>query len=94
MVILNSEMLLRTKRMRDAASILESGLAAADPTSIIPKFVGKNTIRMRDRDINLDEYGAVYTVAFGKAAPGSSGCPARLRVPASRPSTAGPTSSA
>lgn len=68
MVILNSETLLRTKRTRDAASILESGLAAADPASIIPKFVGKNTISMRDRDINLDEYSATYTVAFGKAA--------------------------
>lgn len=78
MVILRSEMLRRTKRTRDAASILESGLAAADPASIIPRFVSPDTIRMRDHDIDLSEYGAIYTVAFGKAADSMSRAVARI----------------
>lgn len=81
MVILNSGGLCRTKRTRDAVSILESGLAAADPASIIPRFVDHNTIRMDDHDIDLSGYDAVYTVAFGKAADSMSRAAARvLRV--------------
>ena len=78
MAILNSERLGRTKRTRDAVSILESGLAAADPASIIPRFVDHNTIRMSDHDIDLSEHGAVYTVAFGKAADSMSRAVARV----------------
>ena len=78
MVIPNFETLRRTKRTCDAMSILESGLAAADPAGIIPRFVGKGTIRMSDHDINLGKYGAVYTVAFGKAADSMSRAVGRI----------------
>ena len=68
MEIANRSQLCATRRMQDAVEILEAGMSAADPLSIMPDFVGAGGIRLRDRTVSLDGYDGVYTVAFGKAA--------------------------
>ena len=68
MHISNAAALGATKRARHAVSILEAGLEAADPARIIPRYVTDCVVRVGGADIPLDGYGAVYTVAFGKAA--------------------------
>jgi len=48
--------------------ILESGLVAAMPKSIIQKIIRKNQIIIRKNTKSLLKYGQIFVVAFGKAA--------------------------
>lgn len=75
--IQNATSLGYTSRTRHAISILEAGLAAADPASILPKFVGRNQVLAGGSPIPLDKYDNVYTVAIGKAADSMSRAVAR-----------------
>lgn len=76
--ICNAADLGSTKKARHAISILEEGLAAADPARIITPYVGEGVVRVRGSDIKLDEYDALYTVAMGKAADAMSRAASRI----------------
>ncbi|RNJ78833.1 MAG: DUF4147 domain-containing protein [Nitrosopumilus sp. B06] len=67
MIIQNFHDLATSSRKKESLQILEAGLRAADPEAIIPKFVTREAIRMEKKTINVSEYSAIYTVAFGKA---------------------------
>ena len=67
MIIQNFHDLATSSRKKESLQILEAGLRAADPEAIIPKFVTRDEIRMEKKTINVSEYSAIYTVAFGKA---------------------------
>ncbi len=68
MIIENFAKLATNTRRNDCLNILESGLAAADPARIIPRFVTPNQIRIDDDMVDVSVYSGVYLVAFGKAA--------------------------
>jgi glycerate 2-kinase len=68
MIIQNFEQIATTQRKTDCLLILESGLEAANPERIIPKFVNSKEIKINDSIINLESYKGIYTIAFGKAA--------------------------
>ena len=63
MRIQNFEDLATSRRKRDCLEILESGLQAADPRNIIPRFVTPGGIKQ----VKFSDYSGVYSVAFGKA---------------------------
>ena len=67
-MIQNFSELSTTSKKKDALEILESGLAAATPENILPKFVTKNEIKVNGKSLKLDDFSNIYTVAFGKAA--------------------------
>lgn len=64
------EIIAESDRRRDCISILEAGLAAADPAMFIPRYVKEDRICTPGpgATVRLDDYSGVYTVAFGKAA--------------------------
>lgn len=64
------EIIAGSDRRRDCISIIEAGLAAADPAIFIPRYVKGDRICTPDPGVTvrLDDYNGVYTVAFGKAA--------------------------
>ncbi len=64
------EIIAESDRRRDCISILEAGLAAADPAMFIPRYVKEDRICAPGPGaaVRLDDYSGVYTVAFGKAA--------------------------
>ncbi len=68
MIIKNFEELATTDKKKDCLKILESGLQAANPENIIPKFVTPNEIRMGNSVFNIEKYSSIYSIAFGKAA--------------------------
>ena len=67
MFIQNFDEIATTDKKKECLEILESGLKAADPETIIPKFVSENLIKIEDKEIRLDKFSSIYTVAFGKA---------------------------
>jgi len=67
MIIQNFDDLATTDKKRDCLEILESGLQAANPENIIPKFVTPKEIRINKKTLNLEKYSNIYSVAFGKA---------------------------
>ena len=68
MIIEDSENLVKTERHKSVLKIIQSGLDAANPENFLPKFVKPNKIILKDKSYNLEQYGNIYTVAFGKAA--------------------------
>ena len=68
MIIKNFEELATTDKKKDCLEILESGLQAANPENIIPKFVTPNEIRIGNNVFNIEKYSSIYSIAFGKAA--------------------------
>lgn len=68
MFIQNYDELATTEKRKQCLEILESGLNAADPENIIPKFITPEMIKLDSKKIELKEYSNIYTVAFGKAA--------------------------
>ena len=64
------EIIAESDRRSDCVSIVEAGLAAADPAMFIPRYVKEDRICTPDPGVTvrLDDYAGVYTVAFGKAA--------------------------
>ena len=67
MFIQNFDELAITKKKKECLEILESGLNAADPENIIPKFVTPEQIKTEGESFPLKEFSSIYTVAFGKA---------------------------
>lgn len=59
MMIQNFSTLATSKKKHHTLEILEAGLAAADPHTILPKFLTSH--------INVTKYSKIHTVAFGKA---------------------------
>ena len=68
MIIQDFKELSKTTKHKDVLTILEEGLMAADPQNFIPKYVKPNKIEIREKKINLADYSAIHTVAFGKSA--------------------------
>ena len=67
MIIQNFDDLATTDKKKDCLEILESGLQAANPENIIPKFVTPKEIKINGKSFNLEKYSNIYSVAFGKA---------------------------
>ncbi len=67
MIIQNFKDLATSDKKKDCLEILESGLAAADPDNILPKFVTSDEIKLGGESIKIGEFSNVYSVAFGKA---------------------------
>ena len=67
MIIQNFQDLANTEKKKHCLEILESGLQAAQPENIIPKFVTPNKIKIDGETIDLKNYSAIHSVAFGKA---------------------------
>ncbi|MCS5528165.1 MAG: DUF4147 domain-containing protein [Nitrosopumilus sp.] len=67
MIIQNFDELATTEKKKDCLEILESGLQAANPENIIPKYVTPNEIKINGKILNIEKYSNIYTVAFGKA---------------------------
>ncbi|RNJ76281.1 MAG: DUF4147 domain-containing protein [Nitrosopumilus sp. H8] len=67
MIIQNFHELATSSRKKESLQILEAGLRAADPASIIPKFVTREEIKIGEKRIRIAGYSSIYTVAFGKA---------------------------
>ena len=67
MFIHNHDELATAEKKKHCLQILESGLAAADPENIIPKFVTKENIKVNNTIIEFSKFSNIYTVAFGKA---------------------------
>jgi len=68
MMIQNFKDLATSQKKKDTLEILESGLEAAMPENILPKFVTQNEIIVAGESLKLDKFSNIYTVAFGKAA--------------------------
>ena len=66
-IIQNFDELAVTEKKKDCLEILESGLQAANPENIIPKYVTPNEIKINGKILNIEKYSNIYTVAFGKA---------------------------
>jgi hydroxypyruvate reductase len=67
MIIKNFNELATTDKKKDCLEILESGLQAANPENIIPRFVTPNEIKINNKIFNIEKYSSIYSVAFGKA---------------------------
>ena len=67
-MIQNFDELATTQKKKETLEILETGLNAASPENILPKFVTKDKITIGGEILNLDKFSNIYTVAFGKAA--------------------------
>jgi len=67
LIIQNYKDLATTEKKKECLEILESGLKAADPEHIIPKFVTPYEIKLNDKTIHLKDFSGIYTVGFGKA---------------------------
>ena len=67
MIIKNFNELATTDKKKDCLEILESGLQAANPENIIPRFVTPNKIKINNKIFNIEKYSSIYSVAFGKA---------------------------
>ncbi|MDH3853753.1 MAG: glycerate kinase, partial [Nitrosopumilus sp.] len=67
MIIKNFDELATTDKKKDCLEILESGLQAANPENIIPRFVTPNEIKINNKIFNIENYSSIYSVAFGKA---------------------------
>ena len=67
MIIKNFDELATTDKKKDCLEILESGLQAANPENIVPKFVTPKEIKINDKIFNIKKYSSIYSVAFGKA---------------------------
>ncbi len=55
------------EKEKDARRILEAGIAAAMPSTILPKILKRRSVLMGRHIVNTSRYSAVRIVAFGKA---------------------------
>jgi hydroxypyruvate reductase len=53
---------------KETLEILESGLKAANPENILPKFVTSSKITIDGESLDIEKFSNIYTIAFGKAA--------------------------
>ena len=68
MMIENFQELATSQKKKEALEILESGLKAANPENILPKFVTPSKITVNDESLDIGKFSNIYTIAFGKAA--------------------------
>jgi len=68
MLIQNFDELATTPKKKDTLQILESGLQASMPETILPNFVTASKITVGKDSLSLEGFSKIYTVAFGKAA--------------------------
>ena len=68
MMIQNFNELATSQKKKDTLEILESGLGASRPETILPNFVTANKIIVGNYTLNLEKFSNIYTIAFGKAA--------------------------
>ena len=67
MIFQNFQELATTQKKKDCLEILHTGLEAANPDTIIPKFVTPKKITIGKDVLDLEKYSSIYSVAFGKA---------------------------
>jgi hydroxypyruvate reductase len=67
MIIQNFNELATSDKKKDCLEILETGLEAANPENIIPKYVTPDEIKIGGKSIDIRKYSSIYSVAFGKA---------------------------
>ncbi len=67
MIIQNFNELATSDKKKDCLEILETGLKAANPENIIPKYVTPDEIKIGGKSIDIRKYSSIYSVAFGKA---------------------------
>ena len=67
-MIKNFNSLANTEVKKKALTILDAGLAAAQPKNFLKEFVKKNYIQLGKNRIFLSNYGKIFVVAYGKAA--------------------------
>ncbi|MDH3277072.1 MAG: DUF4147 domain-containing protein [Nitrosopumilus sp.] len=68
MIIQNFKELATSQKKKDTLEILESGLEAAKPENILPKFVSEGKITVGKEGLDIKKFSNIYTIAFGKAA--------------------------
>ena len=67
MIIRNFQSLSTNSAKKDALSIIEAGLAAANPKTHLEKIIKKNTLILHGRKVSLGKYRHVFVIATGKA---------------------------
>jgi len=67
MIIRNFQSLSTNSTKKDALSIIEAGLAAANPKIHLEKIIKKNALILPGRKIRLGKYRHVFVIATGKA---------------------------
>ncbi|MDE1845034.1 MAG: DUF4147 domain-containing protein [Thaumarchaeota archaeon] len=67
MIIRNFQPLSTNSAKKDALSIVETGLGAADPRPYIEKIIINDHLVIPGRKINLAKYDHVFVIAMGKA---------------------------
>lgn len=67
MIIRNFKSLSTNSAKKDALSIIEAGLAAANPKTHLEKIIEKNTLILPGRKVSLGKYRHVFVIATGKA---------------------------
>ena len=67
-MIKNFNSLANTGVKKKALTILDAGLAAAQPKNFLKEYVKKNYIQLGKNRIFLSNYGKIFVVAYGKAA--------------------------
>src|SRR5574340_230907 len=67
MIIRNFQSLSTNSAKKDALSIIEAGLAAANPKIHLEKIIKKNTLILPGRKVSLGKYRHVFVIAMGKA---------------------------
>jgi len=67
MIIRNFQSLSTNSAKKDALSIIEAGLAAADPKTHLEKIIKKDALILPGRKISFEKYSHVFVIAVGKA---------------------------
>lgn len=67
MIIRNFQSISTNSARKDALSIIEAGLAVANPKTHLEKIIKKNTLILPGRKISLGKYRHVFVIATGKA---------------------------
>jgi hydroxypyruvate reductase len=67
-MIQNFKELATSQKKKETLEILESGLKAANPENILPKFVTSSKITIDGESLDIEKFSNIYTIAFGKAA--------------------------
>src|SRR5579864_1964526 len=67
MIIRNFQSLSTNSAKKDALSILEAGLGAANPQLYLEKIIANNHLVIPGRKINLTKYNHIFVIAIGKA---------------------------
>src|SRR6185437_5966239 len=67
MIIRNFQSLSTNSAKKDALSIIEAGLVAADPKIHLEKIIKKGVLILPGKKVSLENYSHVFVIAMGKA---------------------------